>query len=133
MIPPSSAARAKVLDRFSAEDQPHTLDGMAYMNNAVYFDNNQDVLIPDDKLAIEWMLRNVQGSPVILEGNTPNYRWGNRFAIYTGLPAVMGWDWHERQQRSDRDHEPANASWNALQRREQQVAHRAETTWTAIR
>lgn len=97
---PPLAARAKVLDRFSAEDQPHTLDGMAYMNNAVYFDNNQDVLIPDDKLAIEWMLRNVQGSPVILEGNTPGYRWGNRFAIYTGLPAVMGWDWHERQQRS---------------------------------
>ncbi len=97
---PPLAARAKVLDRFSAQDQPHTLDGMAYMNDAVYFDNNQDLLIPDDKLAIDWMLQNVQGSPVILEGNTPGYRWGNRFAIYTGLPAVMGWDWHERQQRS---------------------------------
>ena len=46
---PPLAARAKVLDRFSAQDQPHTLDGMAYMQNAVYYDNNQDVLIPDDK------------------------------------------------------------------------------------
>jgi uncharacterized membrane protein len=97
---PPLAARAKILDRFSAEDQPHTLDGMAYMDKAVYYDNNLDMLIPDDKLAIEWMQANVQGSPVILEGNTPGYRWGNRFAIYTGLPAVMGWDWHERQQRS---------------------------------
>jgi YYY domain-containing protein len=97
---PPLAARAKVLDRFSAEDQPHGLDGMAYMNNAQYVDNNRDMLISDDKAAIEWMLRNVPGSPVILEGNTPGYRWGNRFAIYTGLPAVMGWDWHERQQRS---------------------------------
>ena len=97
---PPFAARAKILDRFSAEDQPHTLDGMAYMDQAQYYDNNLDMNVAADKAAIEWMLHNVSGSPVILEGNTPNYRWGNRFAIYTGLPAVMGWDWHERQQRS---------------------------------
>jgi YYY domain-containing protein len=97
---PAFAAKAKVADRFSAEDQPHTLNGMAYMDTAQYADNERDMRIADDKLGIEWMLENVQGSPVILEGNTPNYRWGNRFSIYTGLPAVMGWDWHEKQQRS---------------------------------
>jgi YYY domain-containing protein len=100
MLYPPFAARAKIRDRFSAEDSPHTLDGMAYMDKAEYFDNNLDMKLPDDKAAILWMLAHVQGSPVILEGVTPSYRWGNRFSIYTGLPAVQGWDWHEKQQRS---------------------------------
>jgi YYY domain-containing protein len=100
MLYPVTAAPAKVRDRFSAEASPHGLDGMAYMDNAVYADNNRDMKLADDKDAILWMLRNVDGSPVILEGTTPGYRWGNRYSIYTGLPAVQGWDWHQKQQRS---------------------------------
>jgi YYY domain-containing protein len=100
MLYPPLAARAKVRDRFSAEASPHTLDGTAYMDRAEYFDNNRDMKLADDKAAILWMLANVQGSPVILEGVTPGYRWGNRYSIYTGLPAVQGWDWHQKQQRS---------------------------------
>ncbi len=100
MLYPPFAARAKVKDRFSAEASPHGLDGMAYMDNAVQIENNVDVQLADDKAAMQWLLHNVQGSPVILEAQIPEYRWGSRFSVYTGLPTVQGWNWHQRQQRS---------------------------------
>ncbi|MGC8779669.1 MAG: DUF2298 domain-containing protein [Anaerolineae bacterium] len=100
MLFPVTAAPAKIRDRFSAEASPRGLDGMAYMDRAKYFDNNRDLRLDQDKDAILWMLRNVQGSPVILEAQTPEYRWGSRFSIYTGLPTVQGWNWHQKQQRS---------------------------------
>ena len=100
MLYPAFAARAKVRDRFSAEASPRGLDGMAYMDNAAEFENGVDVRLADDKAAMQWLLHNVQGSPVILEAQIPEYRWGSRFSIYTGLPTVQGWNWHQRQQRS---------------------------------
>ncbi len=89
---------AKMRDRMS-EDAPYTLDGMAYMEKAVTFDQDQRIELKFDQEAIRWMQENVQGSPVIVEAQIPEYRWGTRMTIYTGLPSVLGWNWHQRQQR----------------------------------
>jgi uncharacterized membrane protein len=92
-----TATTDKVSDRITAVT-PHTLDGMTFMNYAQHFDGNMMDLSQDYR-AIRWMQDNVQGSPVIVEANCTEYRWCTRFTIYTGLPGVVGWNWHQRQQR----------------------------------
>jgi YYY domain-containing protein len=89
----------KITDRMT-NLAPHTLDGMAYMQYAHYNDSGQDMTLSEDFRAIQWMQDHIKGSPVIVEANTPEYRWGTRFTIYTGLPGVVGWNWHQRQQRA---------------------------------
>ncbi|HSO13904.1 MAG TPA: DUF2298 domain-containing protein [Anaerolineales bacterium] len=88
----------KIRDRWIVE-APRTLDAMTFMNYAHYDDFGQRLDLSEDYRAIRWMQDNVQGSPVIVEANCPEYRWCTRFTIYTGLPGVVGWNWHQRQQR----------------------------------
>ncbi len=88
----------KMSDRWII-DAPHTLDSMTFMKYAYYDDFGQRLDLSEDYRAIRWMQDHVQGSPVIVETNCPEYRWCTRFTIYTGLPGVVGWNWHQRQQR----------------------------------
>lgn len=96
---PSIATYAKIRDRMN-QFTPPTLDGMSYMKDSSYFDQNQELNLHFDYQAINWLLDNIVGSPVILEGTTQTYRWGSRVSTYTGLPTVIGWEWHERAHRS---------------------------------
>lgn len=98
---------AKIKDRM-AEDAPRSLDGNAYMLYARYHDAGVEMSLDEDYRAIRWLQENVQGSPVIVEGHTVEYRWGARVSINTGLPAVLGWNWHQRQQRIGHDAEVWN-------------------------
>ena len=99
MIYPIAATPDRSRVRFNPS--PTTVDGMAYMKDAVYYDEGEGLELKWDYQALLWLQDNIQGSPVILEGNTPLYRWGNRVSIYTGLPTIIGWDWHQTQQRGD--------------------------------
>jgi YYY domain-containing protein len=94
-----SAAVDKASDRM-ALDVPLTLDSITYMKYAGYADFDATMDLSHDYRAIRWMQDHVKGSPVIAEANCPEYRWCTRFTIYTGLPGVVGWNWHQRQQRT---------------------------------
>jgi YYY domain-containing protein len=76
-------------------DQAHpTLDGTAWIAQQS----------PDDYAAIEWLNQNVPDSPVILEAPGQSYHAElSRVSAFTGLPTVMGWDYHELQWRGTYD------------------------------
>lgn len=92
-----TATSDKIADRMTV-DAPHSLDGMNYMNYSELWDG-QVMDLSQDYRAIRWLQDNVEGSPVIVEANCSEYRWCTRMTIYTGLPGVVGWNWHQRQQR----------------------------------
>ncbi|MCZ7673721.1 MAG: DUF2298 domain-containing protein [Chloroflexi bacterium] len=107
LLYPFLATSAKWSIRMSKE-APNSLDGMAFMEYVEYGDTNATMVpLKYDYEAIQWMQRNIDGSPVIAEGHSHNnggfspYRSiTNRVAMYTGLPSIVGWDWHQRQQRA---------------------------------
>ncbi|MCL0032142.1 DUF2298 domain-containing protein, partial [Dehalococcoidia bacterium] len=91
-------------DRIQARfnPMPNTLNGLDYMRSATYvFDDGSGVeSLGSDLEAVIWMRNNIEGSPVILEGQGQLYRTlHSRASIYTGLPTVLGWDNHQGQQR----------------------------------
>jgi len=78
---------------FSAEP---TLDGQAWLEAAH----------PDDYAAIRWLQANASNGAVILEAPGESYRYTGRVSALTGLPTLLGWDFHEYQWRGTYD-EPA--------------------------
>tara|TARA_Y100000590_G_scaffold279946_1_gene314467 strand:- start:5137 stop:9684 length:4548 start_codon:yes stop_codon:yes gene_type:complete len=98
-IYPILGTRDRISDRFDSSNKTLSLDGMAYMQYAEFTDEIGSFSLNHDYEAIMWLNKNITGSPIIMEGHTPTYRWGNRISIYTGLPTVIGWKWHQEQQR----------------------------------
>lgn len=104
---PIMATRARMLDRM-APDIPLTLNGLDYMTASTHYEsvqleNRGEVIdLSIDHELIRWMQENVEGSPVIMEGRSfpSEYHWNGRFAINTGLPSVLGWNFHQKQQRT---------------------------------
>jgi len=100
LLYPPFAAKAKLNERFTA-GAPPTLDGMAYMADAVYHENDRELHLRWDYEALIWMQDNLAGTPVVAEGHSRHeYLWGGRVSIYAGLPTIIGWHWHQRQQRT---------------------------------
>jgi uncharacterized membrane protein len=91
----------RVADRFpGARPAIGTLDGMAFMQVGSYTwpDASNAIDLQYDYEAIQWLLDNVRGNPVVAEGRIDYYREGGmRVASFTGLPGLLGA--HQGEQR----------------------------------
>ncbi|NPV68484.1 MAG: hypothetical protein HPY64_15175 [Anaerolineae bacterium] len=97
---PLLATQAKFIDRMAPE-APHTLDGMAFMPYATQGEHGAWFSLAEDYDLIRWMQANIKGTPVVLEGQSEReYLWGGRISVYTGLPTIIGYNFHQRQQRT---------------------------------
>ena len=106
LVYPALATPVRIADRFNS--LPPTLDGTAWMPAAVYHPPDwcaerplTPIELKWDYEAIRWLQDNVSGTPVVLEGHSVQYCWNSRISQYTGLPTVLGWPWHQQQQRGD--------------------------------
>ncbi|MET0152238.1 MAG: DUF2298 domain-containing protein [Candidatus Binatia bacterium] len=65
-----------------------TLDGMNYLRQTR----------PAEFAAFRWLNREIVGVPVLLEAHGDGYRDFSRVSVNTGLPTVLGWEYHLFQQ-----------------------------------
>lgn len=93
------------LDQRFGDGGDITLNAYSWMEyGEVPMVNDQPLRFADDLEAINWMNENIDGAPVLVEASFGTYRCnGSRMSINTGLPAVIGWVRHERQQRTATD------------------------------
>jgi YYY domain-containing protein len=96
---PVMATQGKIAMRM-APQAPHTLNGLDYMKDAVYVQGDKSIPLVDDLNLITWLQDHIQGSPVVLEAQLPEYQLGSRIAMNTGLPTVLGYRFHQSQQRT---------------------------------
>jgi len=90
---------ARIQDRFDTEYIG--LDGSAYMITADHVEQDNTIDLNSDRGAIRWLQSNVQGTPIILEAHDEQYHWSSRISSNTGLPTILGWPWHQMQQRNN--------------------------------
>ena len=68
-----------------------TLDGMAFLAD----------IRPDDYAAIKWLQENVRGIAYIVESTGGSYSEAGFVSAFTGLPTILGWDFHQYQWRGN--------------------------------
>ncbi|HET9869463.1 MAG TPA: hypothetical protein VFR02_03060, partial [bacterium] len=88
-----SESRARAMGYHEAP----TLNGLHYLAQ----------VDPDDAAAIRFLNAHVPDQPCLIEAVGLGYNtWGSRYSIFTGIPALMGWDGHVREwvgQEEDRE------------------------------
>ncbi len=106
LVYPYFGGRARVRDRMNPA-QGTGNNGLAFLDKAGPYNNfdpnsghggEHNLKYTLDGL--NWIRQNIKGTPTTFEAIGPSYRsLGSRVAIYTGLPTVQGWVFHQEQQR----------------------------------
>jgi YYY domain-containing protein len=82
--------------RSRGRPKPLTLDGTAYIQKPVpSYQKEEWSWDLDDWEAINWMIANIPGRPVVLEATDNAYHWASRVSTFTGFPTLVGWVNHE--------------------------------------
>ena len=95
-VPIGAAGRAAA--RFPGE-RPATLDGLAFLASARHEYDGRWFALGGDRAMVEWLAAHAPRGAVVLEAQLPEYRYGSRIASFTGLPTILGYRWHQTQQR----------------------------------
>ncbi len=80
-----------------------TLDGTAYLA----------IRNREESAVFQWLNTNVSGLPALAEAWGPSYQDYSRGSMFTGLPIVIGWDYHLSQR---------GRPWRDIERRKTDVA-----------
>ncbi|HEU0114974.1 MAG TPA: DUF2298 domain-containing protein, partial [Thermomicrobiales bacterium] len=104
LVYPILAVSPRLHQRFADQLGTGALDALDWMRYGTVPSfgpsGAQPIAFNGDLAAIDWLQRNVSGSPVIAEASIGPYRCnGSRISIATGLPTIVGWQRHEEQQR----------------------------------
>ncbi len=69
-----------------------------------------------DAAMIGWLRAHAEAHDVVVEAQLPEYRWGSRISSFTGRPTLLGYRYHQTQQR------PVPALSEAIELRRRNVA-----------
>lgn len=83
-----SVLNSKVMTTFQRVSGPRpTLNGQAYLER----------IDGDEWKAIDWINKNIRGTPGLLEAWGSSYGAFTRISMHTGLPVLLGWEHHIKQ------------------------------------
>jgi uncharacterized membrane protein len=118
---PVRAVPGRLADRFPGP-RANGLDGLAFLEWASWeHPSGRRIDLRWDAAAMRWLRSSVDGLPVLAESNRLAYGWGSRMSMATGLPTVVGWVGHQRQQRRA-------VRFDLVGRRDRDLASLYETT-----
>lgn len=103
LLYPVFAVSPRLHQRFGPDLGSGSLNGLAWMDTAALASANFPdgvITFRDDRAIIDWFNSEVPGTPIIAEATIGPYRCnGSRISIGAGVPAILGWERHESQQR----------------------------------